>query len=210
MTGDNGRKFKFLESYSPPRLLLRLPGLEVSVGLGGLAPAVLNHARRGVALLWLGRHQSEVAAGRRGEPDRAKAQLAQLGGQGRHVVCVDVEVGLGRAEEREEERVGAQLHEGGGLEVHLRDPQLAARPQQPQRLGGHLTRRRGGKLMDHHGEAHHVDRAARQARGADVGEAQLHPRVRVAAPVVDPPPAAARIARRLLGAAERGQSPAHC
>lgn len=82
------------------------------VRLGGLAPAVVDHARRGVALLWLGRHQSEVATGRRGEPDRAEAQLAQLGGQAWHVVGVEIEVGLGRADEREEERVGAQLCEG--------------------------------------------------------------------------------------------------
>ena len=97
----------------------------------------------------------------------------------------------------------------GGLEVHLCHPQLAARLEQPQRLGGHLARRGGRELVDDEGEAHHVDRATRQARRADVGEAQLHPGVRVAAPVVDPLPVAARVARRRPGTTERTQPPTH-
>ena len=97
----------------------------------------------------------------------------------------------------------------GGLEVHLCDPQLAARLEQPQRLGGHLARRGGRELVDDEGEAHHVDRATRQARRADVSEAQLHPCVRVAAPVVDPLPVAARVARRRPGTTERTQPPTH-
>ena len=138
-----------------------------------LRPPVVDGARRG-GVGRLGGDARKVAARRRLQLHRPEADVDQVGGQARLVVGVLVEVRLGRADEREEHRVGAQLGVRFALKVHLGHPQLAARLEDAERLGAHRARRRRRQLVDHQREAHRVGRAVGQPRRRAVGAAVLY------------------------------------
>eukprot|EP00965_Chrysotila_dentata_P195798 6177192-Pleurochrysis_carterae.AAC.2 len=90
--------------------------------LCGFKPAIVNLGASFAPVARLGRHEGEVAPRRRGQADVAEAGGEQVVRQLRLVVCVLVQVGLGRADEREEQRVGAQLAEALCREIHFGDP----------------------------------------------------------------------------------------
>lgn len=86
----------------------------------------------------LGRHHQEMPPRHGGLPHHAEAGVREEVVDARGQPEPAVEVGLGGADDREEEGVGAEFLVAGGVGVHVHDGQAASRLEQAVRLLEHV------------------------------------------------------------------------